>query len=217
MRLASRCPYPSNTAVMDPTFWNDRYAQNEASYGVHPNRFIEGSLPKHVQAPSDVLELATGTGRNAVWAAQQGYNVTALDYSETGLRLAEKEAKRTGAPIETICADVSSWRTDRAWDAVAVSYLHLPPALHDSLFSTIMHALRPGGFLVGEWFAPDQMRLGYESGGPRAIDFLLEADQYREFLVGGRFLTLRQERVQLEEGTFHVGLAAVIRVVWQKG
>lgn len=66
-------------------FWNERYAEKEYAYGIHPNQFLADSilkLPKH----GKILFPAEGEGRNAVYAAKNGFEVTAFDLSSEGKR-----------------------------------------------------------------------------------------------------------------------------------
>lgn len=195
-------------------FWNERYASDAYAYGTRPNAFIEAQSYR-LDPPAKVLELGAGEGRNAVWLARQGHETTVLDYAEGGLRKARRLAEEHDVSIETIHADVTEWMPERQWDAVITTFLHLPPDARPLLYDTIRRSLRPDGLLVAEWFRPEQILRGLPSGGPPSETLMVTTDELEQHFSAEGIELLEEDEVQLEEGTYHRGLAAVVRIVWR--
>jgi SAM-dependent methyltransferase len=149
---------------MDAADWDRRYAGQDLLWSAEPNRFVAeelGGLP-----PGDALDLASGEGRNALWLAERGWAVTAVDFSpvavERGRRLAEARSLR----LDHVVADLASWSpAERAFDAVVIAYLHLPLETMRTVLARAAAALRPGGVLlvVGH----DRTNIAEGVGGPR--------------------------------------------------
>jgi len=93
---------------MDTAFWDDRYAAEDYAYGLDPNAFVAEMVMHIPDGP--VLCLAEGEGRNAVYLAKSGHRVTAVDQSAMGLAKALRLAAASGVVIETVHADLESYR-----------------------------------------------------------------------------------------------------------
>lgn len=200
---------------MGAEFWNDRYKTDAYVYGTAPNRFVQEHVDRWDDGES-VLVLGAGEGRNAVFLAEQGLDVTALDYAAEGLRKLQALADGRGVPVQTIQADVTTWTPARQWDGVVCTFLHLPATARPGLYRIMQTALRPGGVLVAEWFRPEQITEGYESGGPPAVDMMVTEDELRSHFDAAGVRVLRAAETVLDEGVHHRGPAAVVRFVWQR-
>lgn len=196
-------------------FWNDRFGTSDFVYGVEPNAFVQTAAQNWLSDAQDVLALGAGEGRNAVFLAQQGHTVTALDYAAEGLRKTRRLADDLGVAIDTIQADVRDWAPEQSWDAVVVTFLHLPPEDRSRLYELIQSVLTPGGTLVAEWFRPEQRTEGYTSGGPPDPAMMVTADEIREYFSTDGIRHLTAAEPILEEG-MHQGPAATLRFVWQR-
>jgi SAM-dependent methyltransferase len=196
--------------------WDARFESEGFTYGARPNVFIAeraGLLP----AGGSVVDLGSGEGRNAVWLAEQGFEVTALDFSEAGLAKARSLAASRGVEIETQQVDLAYWRPERKWDAAVCSFLHLRLGGRLRFYTAVQAALRPSGVFVAEWFRPEQRTMGYTSGGPPTVDYLVEPEELREHFRWGEILECEAADVTLSEGTYHQGPAAVVRLVFRRG
>lgn len=199
-------------------FWNQKFAGTAYKYGEHPNAFLAeqvGLIPPQGR----VLVPGDGEGRNGVWLASQGHQVTSVDCSDVGLDKTRDLAQRKGVQLETVLADLTEWSpAESSFDAVAVAYLHLPSSQRPAVMGSLLGALRPGGVLMLEAFHPNQ--LGLTSGGPKDVDMLytlagLRADALQSGVVGAEVQGW-EGGVTLDEGPFHQGPAQVTRWVWRR-
>ena len=193
--------------------WDEKYSAEHYVYGKEPNRFLAehaAELP-----PGDVLCLAEGEGRNAVYLAGLGFSVTALDRSPVGMDKAKRLSAEKGVEIETICADLADFDLGTArWDAIVSIFGHVPPDVRHEVYGSVHEALKPGGVLLLEAYTPDQ--LGRGTGGPRTADLLLTADLLRAEIPGLEFLYIEELEREVIEGTGHTGLASVVQLIARK-
>ena len=92
---------------MDRHAWDDRYRDREWLWTVDANRFVVQEVTG--LAAGKALDLAAGEGRNAVWLAKQGWDVTAVDFSSVALKRAGELALREGVEIATVAADLGEY------------------------------------------------------------------------------------------------------------
>ena len=197
------------------SFWDNRFDTDEYVYGSRPNDFVVEAAGTWLDAPQEVLDLGVGEGRNAVYLAQKGHAVTAVDYSARGLRKTRRLADEKGVQVETIEADVREWEPDRDWDAMVVTFLHLPPSERPALYRLLRKHLRPGGILIAEWFRPEQRTQNYTSGGPPDPEMMVTTDELREHFSADGIEQLEVAEPILEEG-MHQGPAATVQFVWRR-
>lgn len=196
-------------------FWEQRYSEKEYAYGVEPNAFLV-SQANRLSPGSRVLVVGDGEGRNGVWLAQQGMQVTSVDYSRAGLKKAEMLADAREAAITTECADLTNWNWPVGeYDAVVAIFVHFPSAIRPGIHVGMVNALKPGGLLVLEAFHKDQLQ--YDSGGPPNEDMLYTAEMLREDVKGPEILLLEEVKTTLAEGRYHNGDAAVVRLLAKRG
>jgi SAM-dependent methyltransferase len=195
--------------------WDERFAAEHYVYGTRPNAWLAAQAGR-IAPGGRVLCLGEGEGRNAVWLAERGFAVTAVDGSAVGLEKARRLAAQRGVVIATEVADLADHRLEPASaDAVVLIFLHLPPALRAAVHARAAAALRPGGLLVLEAFTPAQLPL--QSGGPKQADLLYTAALLRQDLPGLAWAPLEEVETVLDEGPLHQGRAAVVRGVGVRG
>jgi len=195
--------------------WNTKYDQAAYVYGTEPCRWLkmnEENLPRSGHA----LAIADGEGRNGVYLAGLGLEVTSVDLSSVGLSKAQALAASRQLRIQTIQADLESYPIAPESLQIAVAiYAHLPSAIRRLVHSRIESALQPGGVFLLEAFHPNQ--LGRASGGPRDADLLYRVDDILADFPNLSILEAFEGQTQLSEGQGHVGLGYVTRVVLVKG
>lgn len=195
-------------------FWDSRYGEPGFAYGMAPNAFL-ASQRKRLRPDTKALAVADGEGRNGVWLAEQGLEVLSVDASAVGLAKAQALAVDRGVRLRTEQADLTTWSWPKAaFDVVVAIYVHFPPEHRARLHRAMYEALAPGGVLILEAFTPDQLQ--YKSGGPPVRDMLYTADMLRQDLSGGEILMIEETLTELDEGRYHRGPAAVVRLVCRR-
>ncbi len=193
--------------------WDERYADpDEYAYGTQPNTFFAIEAWRIPDGP--VLFLAEGEGRNAVWLAERGHAVTAVDGSAVGLEKARRLAADRGVEIETVHADLANHPIEPgAWAGIVSIFGHLPPDIRREVHRRAALGLRPGGLLLLEAYTPRQ--LTYGTGGPPTAEMMMDLEGLRAELPGLEFLIGQEIERRVEEGRYHSGLAHVVQVVAQ--
>ncbi len=196
-------------------FWDQQFSGAGFKYGTRPNAFVAsqaGLLPPGAR----VLVPGDGEGRNSVWLASLGHRVLAMDASAVGLAKARALATERGVRIDTVLADLADWQPEPGrFDALVLTYVHLPPLLRSAVHQRLAQALKPDGLLLIEAFHPGQ--LGRTSGGPSQIDMLYTLDDLRSDFAGlVRESEARECEVVLDEGPGHQGAACVTRFVGRR-
>jgi SAM-dependent methyltransferase len=161
--------------------WDERHAAREPIESHEPDPTladVAGGL-----APGRALDLAAGDGRNAIWLAAHGWDVTAVDFSGVALERATAAAEAANVTVRWVNADLLEWRAEpRSFDLVAVMFLHLPPGERDGVYAGAAEAVAPGGRLlvVGH----DSSNLTDGAGGPQDPDVLFTAADIAGGLAG---------------------------------
>jgi 2-polyprenyl-3-methyl-5-hydroxy-6-metoxy-1,4-benzoquinol methylase len=159
---------------MDAQSWDKRYADSELVWSADPNQFFAAEL---ANLPAGrALDLGTGEGRNAMWLAKQGWEVTAVDFSAVAIDKARGIAESRGLSVTWIVVDMSEYIPDeRSFDLVALVYIHLEPAVHHRLLHGAAAALAPGGTLLV--IGHDRTNIADGVGGPQDPSVLFTPDE----------------------------------------
>lgn len=199
------------------TMWDQRYDQTEFVYGTNPNDFLKESY-HHIPKRGKVLCLAEGEGRNAVFLAMQGYQVTAVDQSRVGLQKAQTLAKENGVEIETIISDLTHFDLgEEKWDGIVSIFAHLPPAIRITLHTQVQSGLKKGGVLLLEAFTPRQPEMSGMGGPPPSKkELFMSLESLREELHTLAFITAQELERELSEGRHHEGVCAVVQIIASK-
>jgi SAM-dependent methyltransferase len=193
------------------TKFDERYGAEAFFYGTEPNSFLVSTV-EQMPAGGTVLTLGEGEGRNAVWLAQQGFQVHAIDESAVGLAKAERLAAERGVSISTECADLADVRIEPGrWDVILSIWCHVASALRRRLHGEAARALRPGGLFVLEAYTPAQ--IGRGTGGPSSADLMPTAAQLDSELHGLEVLRSVELEREVLEGQGHRGHSAVVQWV----
>jgi len=194
--------------------WDERFAQAEPIYGEQPNAYLRAQA--HRLTPGcKILVPGDGYGRNGIWLARQGFQVTTVDLSPVGVARARKSAQAAGLAMSIEEADLATWTwAVSEFDAVASIFIHLPPDLRPQIHAQMLSALKPGGLLIIEAFTPAQLR--HSSGGPKQLELLYTAEILRKDFAEAKELELLEVEIDLDEGRMHRGPAAVVHGVFRK-
>jgi SAM-dependent methyltransferase len=192
------------------TEWDVRYSGEDYIYGTEPNAFL-AEVAEGIP-PGPVLCLGDGEGRNGVWLASLGHDVTSVDSSAVGLAKALRLAQARGVTLRTVHADLEDYVIEEgAWAGIASIFCHLPSALRSRIHAAVVRGLGPGGVFVLEAYTPDQPALG--TGGPQDPDLLVSRDALVRELAGLDLQRCVEVRRAVVEGRMHRGIAAVVQCV----
>lgn len=195
--------------------WNQRYSEPGFAYGTEPNDFLAANAERCLPANGEVLCLAEGEGRNAVFLARLGFLATGVDSSAVGLEKARALAAQHGVDIQTVVADLEEFELGTArWDGIVSIWCHTPSDLRARLHRSVVAALRPGGVLLLESYTPKQLE--YKTGGPPTAELMMTLAAVREELAGLEFLDAEEKLREVHEGKYHDGMSAVLQVVARK-
>ncbi len=192
--------------------WDERYSIDDYLFGTEPAAFLVAQA--HLLEPGQrCLAVADGEGRNSVFLAQQGLDVTAMDASEVGVAKARQLADERGVSVDFQIADVMTWDwAPDAYDVVVAIFIQfLTPAQRPMVFDGMQRTLRPGGRLLLHGYRPEQVALG--TGGPPDPTHM-----YTEALLREAFAAMEIERLEsydadIREGIGHAGQSALIDLV----
>ncbi|MFZ4545097.1 MAG: class I SAM-dependent methyltransferase [Saprospiraceae bacterium] len=194
-------------------FWDQRYAEEEYAYGSQPNEFLKLHL-ESIPA-GKILLPCEGEGRNAVFAAQRGWNVSAYDLSAEGIQKAGLLAHQNNVKIDYQLADAKEINfAPESFDAIALIYAHFNTEHRQIIHRRLASFLKPGGWLIIEAFNP--LQLNNKSGGPKDASMLYTSDMLQDDLKALNITILCSAHIELNEGLYHRGNADVIRFVGQK-
>jgi 2-polyprenyl-3-methyl-5-hydroxy-6-metoxy-1,4-benzoquinol methylase len=155
--------------------WEQRYQSETYVFGFEPSELVR-DYNDLLKPKSRILAVGDGEGRNAIWLAQHGHDVTIVDIAPSALGKAEQRALNEGTRLKTICVDITKWQWPRhEFDAVLSIFVHLLPqhqlVYHDNLINT----LKPDGLLFFEAYHPDNVAMN--SRGPRDAAMLYDTEK----------------------------------------
>lgn len=193
-------------------FWNQRYSGEHFFYGTAPNAFLISQADRF-KPGQQVLAVADGEGRNSVWLAQQGLDVTALDFSPVAVEKARRLAAEFGVTVKHEVGDVFAWNWgENRFDAIVAVFIQfVAPDARRILHDAMRKALKPGGLLILQGYRPKQLE--YRTGGPSAAENLYDAATLREEFAGMEILHLREHDDEICEGEGHCGMSALVDMV----
>ncbi|MHB8060383.1 MAG: class I SAM-dependent methyltransferase [Gaiellaceae bacterium] len=166
---------------MDREDWNCRYQGDDLLWTDRPNRSLVAETDG--LAPGRALDLACGEGRNAVWLAERGWQVTGVDFAPVALDKARRLAEQRGVKVDWVCADLLEYAPPpETFALVIIFYLQMPDKARRAIFPRATSAVAPGGTLLLVAHDPDNLEHGF--GGPRDPAVLYSTEQAAADLTG---------------------------------
>jgi SAM-dependent methyltransferase len=191
-------------------FWNEKFATIDYAYGTEPNDFLVSAVTNLKRG--ETLSLAEGEGRNAVWLAQQGFTVSAIEQSEKGVAKTLRLALQRGVIVMAERGELETFHIQpNSWDLVVSIYAHTPQELRRKLHRQVVAGLKPGGVFVLEAYTPAQ--IANNTGGPKDASLMPTAELLRSELAGLVFDRIEEVEREVVEGSLHTGTAHVVQVV----
>lgn len=198
--------------------WNERYSNDEFAYGTQPNNYLKDQLQK--LETGSVLFPAEGEGRNAVFAAQLGWNVSAFDISAEGKNKALQLAENNNVEIDYQVGELQNLNFQKEqFDVIALIYAHFPADIKSSIHKMLDTYLRKGGYIIFEAFSKKHLDLVLKNekvGGPKDIESLFSIDEIKSDFPEYDIIELVETEIELNEGIFHNGTGSVIRFLGKK-
>ncbi|CAH8286441.1 methyltransferase family protein [Mariniflexile fucanivorans] len=199
--------------------WDKRYSADEYAYGIAPNVFFKDAIKKY-NLKGKMLLPAEGEGRNAVYAAKNGLDVTAFDISLEGKKKALKLCEKENVKIKYEVGDFFELDIiNDNYDNAALIFAHFPPEILSKYHKKISELILPNGIILLEGFSKDHLKLSAENpnlGGPKNSDLLFSKESIQKDFPDFEIILLEEIHVELNEGDFHNGTGKVIRFIGRK-
>ena len=195
--------------------WNERFAKDAYHFGTAPNAFLS-SQAHRLQPGMRALAIADGEGRNSVWLAESGLDVTAFDFSPPGVEKARRLAAERGVRVDYHVADIREWDWQpEAFDAVvAIFFQFAKPAERERIFAGIVTTLKPGGLVLLQGYRVEQLQYG--TGGPPWPEHMYSEALLRDAFAALEIVHLAAHDDEIHEGSGHNGMSALIDLVARK-
>jgi 2-polyprenyl-3-methyl-5-hydroxy-6-metoxy-1,4-benzoquinol methylase len=196
-------------------FWNDTYRVDNYVYGTDPNEFLRCKV--HYFPPqSKILVAGGGEGRDAVWLAKRGFEVTSVDFSEQACTKCRRLAKAQDVVVQIVCTDLLSWSWPIGeFGGIVLSYLHLPGDQRRPIHKHVVGALSSSGIVVLEAFHRQHAQRALTNKAALGALFYTPVVLADDFL-NVEILELVTQTIHLQNGSRHNGYADVIRMVARK-
>lgn len=198
--------------------WDNRYSNDEFAYGEQPNNYLKEHL-EHL-APAKILFPAEGEGRNAVFAAKLGWEVSAFDISSEGKKKALRLAEKNNVVIDYKVGELQTLGyKEEQFDAIALIYAHFPAAIKSQLHKMLDTYLSKGGIVIFEAFSKSHLKYlakNEKVGGPKDIESLFSVEEIKDDFSNYEIIILEEKVIELNEGIYHNGQGSVIRFVGKK-
>ncbi|RZS97302.1 class I SAM-dependent methyltransferase [Cecembia calidifontis] len=198
---------------MDSKFWDEKFSLTPNLYGDSPNEFIKEQLGKFEKGK--ILFPGEGEGRNALFSAAMGWEVTALDQSQIARKHTLEKAEKAGLHLEYHTCNVENYIPEpKSFDVIALIYFHLPLSIRDKVHHRFAMALKDNGHLILEGFGKGQ--LNFQSGGPKNPEMLYDLQDLKSSFPQMTWEYEFDGILHLNEGKGHLGDAHVVRLVGKK-
>lgn len=198
--------------------WEDRFGKDEFAYGTEPNDFLKTQIT--LLQPGKILFAAEGEGRNAVFAAKNGWEVSAFDISQEGKKKALQLALENHVTLDYQIGQLAELDfTPNQMDAIALIYAHFPADIKSNYHQQLDKLLKPGGTIIFEAFSKKHLEYVTSNpsvGGPKDLAMLFSIEEIQHDFPNYEWIYLKEEIIDLHEGIYHNGTGSVIRFVGRK-
>jgi len=198
--------------------WDERYKAPEYAYGKAPNLFFKEQLSLLV--PGSLLMPAEGEGRNGVFAAQLGWQVSCCDISTEGKSKALQLASEQQVILDYFVGDIEALPFERNhFDAMGLIYAHFPGDKKAAYHKVLDTYIKPGGLVIFEAFSKNHLhylQVNPQVGGPKDIDTLFSKEELLADFSNYDIQLLEEKEILLQEGQYHNGKGSVLRMVGKK-
>ena len=197
---------------MAKNMWDERFASEGYVYGTRPNEHFKSCLDS--LQPGKILIPGEGEGRNALYAAQSGWDVIAFDGSIEGKKKAIKLASENKVQIKYEISFYQDYSSDEKFDVIALIFTHMDPSYRNEFHQKMISMLKDTGHIILQGFRKEQ--LGLDSGGPKNLEMLFSKKELEEDFSKLNKLDIQNTDDQLSEGDLHQGSAHLITLFGTK-
>ncbi len=195
---------------MDASSWDERYRDTELVWSAGPNAAVAAALADH--PPGRALDLAAGEGRNALWLAEQGFEVEAVEFSPVAIEKGSALAAHRGVSVTFTLGDLTAPLDLAAADLVLIAYLHLPRDVERAVLARAAGWVAPAGtFLL---IAHARRNLTDGVGGPPDPELLPTPQEITDALAGTGLVIERAEEITREvevDGNTRTAIDVLVR------
>ena len=195
--------------------WDKRFERDEYIFGKKPaNALVK--LEHHLVPKGRTLVVADGEGRNSVYLASRGFDVTATDYSTVGLAKAKALAEEHNVSVNYLFEDIfdRDWSSRQYDNVVAIFIQFVPPSHMRSVLQELSTATKPGGTLLLHGYTPQQVTFG--TGGPTNTEHMYTQAMLREIYQDLNIIVCEEYIADLDEGLGHSGRSALIDFIGKR-
>lgn len=195
--------------------WEERFQTPDYVFGTEPAAFLRDHAALLAPKGATALSVADGEGRNSIFMAQQGLEVTALEYAPSAIKKARNLAEAKGVKVDFQEVDVLTHDWPGTYDIVAGIFIQFAgPEARPALFDGMKRSVKPGGLILLHGYTPEQLKHG--TGGPPCAENMYTEEMLRAAFSGWEILECRAYERYIEEGEGHKGQSALIDLVARK-
>lgn len=177
----------------DQDYWNKVFREGNVKFKRLPSPLLIQAIEG--RKPGDALDLGMGEGRNSIFLAQKGWQVTGVDFSDVAVAQARQQATKLGLQLRAFVQNLDTFDFGRErWDLIALFYMH--GWLHTSATDPpkrLVQALRPGGLLVIESYGGGQT--GFQTNELLRLFDQLQVVYYQDLMAEAEWSPGRTSRV----------------------
>lgn len=199
---------------MSKQHWDNSFSDQDYVYGESENVFIH-EMSDIIAEHSKVGCFAEGEGRNAVYLAKLGHDVTSYDQSTVGLEKTKTLAKQNDVNVKTVELDLTEEKVDaNQYDAAIMVFGHVPKKDQPFLMESMMDSVKLGGYILFEVYSEEQLE--YRTGGPPSFDMMYNPIDILHWIKDDKCIHFYYGEATRNEGKRHAGQGHVIQVVVKK-
>lgn len=194
-------------------FWDQQYSEPGFAYGMEPNAFFTEVLDS--LTPGKLLLPGEGEGRNAIYAAGNGWEVCAFDQSFVARNKAREWADSLDLQFDYRQINLEEFSCLKpVYDLIALIYIQMLPETRYLFHSQLSACLKPGGKIIMECFHKNQ--LSYGTGGPPIEELLYHEDDIRSDFIDLDIDLCEEQELDNFQGKYHSGISSVVRLIANK-
>lgn len=199
---------------MSKDHWDQSFSEEDYVYGETENKFIH-KMSSIIPENSKIGCFAEGEGRNAVYLAKLGHDVTAYDQSVVGLRKTKDLAQQNNVSVRIVEKDLIKEKVKTSqYDAAIMVFGHVQKQHQQFFIENMIGAVKSGGYIIFEIYSVDQLM--YQTGGPRTIESLYDPLDILKWIKSYKCVHFYYGEEERHEGKRHNGRCHVIQVVIKK-